>query len=121
MNLHDFNHWVKHGWIDKRGEETVRYAGDNDHESSDHKLRDLAIMTLGLVGESGETSEHIKKFIRDGVLDRHKLMLELGDVLHYWTRICVEFEIDPEDVMYLNFDKIEARRAAKVGPHAVRI
>ena len=70
LTIEDFATWVEAGWTRKVG-------------TPQDDLRELAVMTLGLPGEVGEVIEHIKKEIRgDGPLDREKLQLELGDVLH---------------------------------------
>jgi NTP pyrophosphatase (non-canonical NTP hydrolase) len=96
MNLSAFQSWVSADW--------------RKNPSTD----DLAIMTLGLCGEAGEVSEPIKKQIRgDGPLDREKLLLELGDVVHYACAIADHFDINMEDVLSKNVAKIEARRARK--------
>lgn len=96
MTLGSFQSWVSEGWRKAPRE------------------NDLAIMTLGLVGEAGEVSEPIKKQLRgDGPLDRAALMLELGDVMHYACAIADHFDISMEHVLNKNVAKIEARRAAK--------
>ena len=77
------------------------------------EIRDIAIMGLGLAGESGETVEHLKKHIRNGKIDVDKLKLELGDVLYYWARICRAYGLTPTEVMAANIEKLTARRAAK--------
>ena len=44
----------------------------------------LANAALGLVGEAGEVSEHIKKHLYHGKdLDHNKVLHEVGDVLYY--------------------------------------
>jgi len=101
MNINEFQEWVKSGWT--RRSDTV---GD--------KQRELAVMALGLAGETGEVIEPIKKEIRgDGPLNREKLMLELGDVLHYLCRIASHYGISIEDVIIANVSKIEARRGKR--------
>jgi len=98
ISLDNFAEWCKAGW-------TRRADTPHDH------LRELSVMALGLAGESGEVIEHIKKEIRgDGPLDKQKLKLELGDVLHYACRIALEYGITMNDVMVSNIEKIEARR-----------
>ena len=70
--------------------------------------------TLGLVGESGEVAEKIKKVIRDknGVLDQETLIglkRELGDVLWYLSNICSELNLSLEDVAEENLYKLKKR------------
>ena len=72
--------------------------------------RELSIMTLGLVGESGEVAEHIKKALRDNHLNGAELKKELGDVIFYWARLCIFFGFQPSEVLKLNIDKLESRR-----------
>lgn len=93
-----FSAWVRDSW-------EQRARGD---------IRDYAIPALGLVGEAGEVSEHFKKYIRgDGAhpLDDAALLLELGDVLHYWCRLCQLTGTTPAEIMALNIAKCEARYA----------
>ncbi len=99
--INQFQEWVELGWTRKV-------------DSEQDAVRELAVMTLGLAGETGEVIEPIKKEIRgDGPLDRQKLKLELGDVLHYLVRIASHYEISMTDVMRANVEKIEARRGKR--------
>jgi NTP pyrophosphatase (non-canonical NTP hydrolase) len=101
ITLANFADWVEAGWTRK-----VNTPQDS--------LRELAVMTLGLAGETGEVIEPIKKEIRgDGPLDKGKLKLELGDVLHYLCRIATHYDISMDDVMHANIEKIEARRGTR--------
>jgi len=101
LTLEIFAWWVKDGWTRKV-------------ETEQDQVRELAIMSLGLAGETGEVIEHIKKEIRgDGPLDQEKLKLELGDVLHYLVRIASHYGISVGDVMRANIEKIEARRGKR--------
>lgn len=59
---------------------------------------DLFVACAGLIGETGEIAEHVKKHVRDGVLDREKLRLELGDVMFYLTRL-THVEEAPEQML----------------------
>lgn len=95
--IEQFARWVELGWTRKIGNE----ADDQ---------REIAVMALGLAGETGEVIERIKKEIRgDGPLDVAKLKLELGDVLHYLCRIASRYGLSMNDVMLANVAKIEAR------------
>jgi NTP pyrophosphatase (non-canonical NTP hydrolase) len=88
-----------------------------NHNMADKSLdsqRSLTIMALGLGGEAGEVQEHIKKYIRDGKLDRDALIKELGDVIYYWARLCVFFDVSPSDVMDINATKLLDRKARGV-------
>ena len=70
--------------------------------------------TLGLVGESGEVAEKIKKVLRDknGIFDQETLIglkKELGDVLWYVSNICSELNFSLEDIAEENLNKLKKR------------
>ena len=72
--------------------------------------------TLGLVGESGEVAEKVKKVIRDknGIFDEDSkkgLKKELGDVLWYLSNMCTEFNFSLEDIALQNLEKLKLRAA----------
>jgi NTP pyrophosphatase (non-canonical NTP hydrolase) len=95
--------------IDEYGDFTVRmWMGDPAGEIDE---RQLAIMSLGLPGEVGEVIEILKKRLRDGTFDRENLIKELGDVAYYWARLCRAFDVTPSEVLALNIEKLESRRA----------
>lgn len=70
--------------------------------------------TLGLVGESGEVAEKVKKIIRDGTIDVNMITKELGDVLFYVTALGNYFGVDLETIMHNNIRKLEDRKARNV-------
>jgi len=70
--------------------------------------------TLGLVGESGEVAEKIKKVLRDrnGTFDYESkiaLKKELGDVLWYLSNLCDELNFSLKDVAKNNLEKLNLR------------
>lgn len=69
---------------------------------------------LGLVGETGEIAEKIKKVIRDkaGQIDeetRTELVKELGDVLWYLANLSTELGISLEEIATTNIEKLRSR------------
>lgn len=98
-NIDAFAEWVEDNWCS-----TKRPNED----------RDLTIASLGFAGETGESIEHIKKYFRDGVFDRQKFIKEMGDAIHYWTKILNIFEIKPSEVLHENRVKIADRKARGV-------
>ena len=71
--------------------------------------------TLGLVGESGEVAEKVKKIIRDenGVITKSKkeeLKKELGDVLWYIAQIATELNLSLEEIAKSNIKKLYSRK-----------
>lgn len=73
-------------------------------------LSDEAYSVIGLCGEAGEVAEWYKKAVMRGKdIDEVELFLELGDVLHYLTRIAVNRGYTLEEVMTSNVAKLKAR------------
>lgn len=73
----------------------------------------LIYTTLGLVGESGEVAEKVKKMIRDGKTlkeCRADLVKELGDVLWYVANVAHELNITLEEVASRNIEKLQSRK-----------
>jgi NTP pyrophosphatase (non-canonical NTP hydrolase) len=70
--------------------------------------------TLGMVGESGEVAEKIKKVFRDdnGKISKEKRLeieKELGDVLWYIAQLCTELKLSLSDVAKNNLKKLKSR------------
>lgn len=65
---------------------------------------------LGLTGEAGEVADQIKKYIFHGHdLNRDDLIKEIGDVCWYVALLCDALEVDLEEVMRRNIDKLRNR------------
>jgi NTP pyrophosphatase (non-canonical NTP hydrolase) len=101
----DYQTWVANNWN--------RLSSRNGTLMDAAALRELFIMAVGIGGEAGEVQELLKKHVRDGREIRDDLLLELGDVLHYLTRIAHQFGFTLDQVMTANRDKIEARHAKR--------
>ena len=72
-------------------------------------------LVLGLVGESGEIAEKVKKLVRDNETDLTKLDIEdmkkeLGDVLWYMAVLANYLGISFDDVAKTNIDKLASRQ-----------
>ena len=77
---------------------------------------DIALLDTALTGinsEGGEALDILKKIKFQGkeLTDEvhEKLVSEAGDVLFYWTLLCMALNIEPEEVMQLNVDKLSER------------
>ncbi len=70
---------------------------------------------LGLVGESGELADKIKKILRDKQgqwteEDRQELIKELGDVLWYIAALAPLLGVSMEEVARRNLEKLAGRK-----------
>lgn len=79
-----------------------------------HK-NELFHLVLGLVGESGEIAEKMKKLIRDQNSDESKIdtddmKKELGDVLWYAAVLASYLGLSLEEVAEANIDKLASRQ-----------
>ena len=67
--------------------------------------------TLGLIGESGEIAEKIKKLLRDNSkVEAKDIIKELGDVALYLTALANYFGSSLEEVLKLNMIKLNDRQ-----------
>ena len=65
---------------------------------------------VGMVGESGEILEHIKKmWVYGKPFDHAKMHEEMGDLFHYFTMMCIKLGISWEDVINNNVTKLKKR------------
>jgi len=97
--------------------------------ANEYNAKEVAYLTLGLVGESGEFADEFKKavrecgfdlsenawnnFITDETEHKKKMIAELGDVLWYMTNMCTLFGITLEDLMIRNTYKLHTRLIEK--------
>ncbi len=78
------------------------------------KKDELFHLVLGLMGESGEIAEKMKKIVRDNAsdfdaLDKDDLKKELGDILWYIAILADYFDIELEEIGKKNIDKLASR------------
>lgn len=70
--------------------------------------------TFGLVGETGEVAEKIKKLIRDDkdaiYAPNAQIMDELGDVLFYVTALANIYGFGLTDLIVRNMEKLDGRQ-----------
>ena len=73
----------------------------------------LMTSAIGMLAESGEFAEIMKKILFQGKTfnedERFHMKRELGDVLWYWVQGCIALGYNPEDVMRENITKLEKR------------
>ena len=68
---------------------------------------------MGLCSESGELMEIVKKMVFQGkplTQESHfHMKRELGDIIWYWTNMCRALNLDPNQVIAENVEKLKAR------------
>ena len=65
---------------------------------------------MGLCGESGEAIDLLKKHRMHGhPFDRDKFAKELGDIAWYLAEAARAIDMDLEDVLQMNIDKLKRR------------
>lgn len=80
------------------------YVQDN------HTIVAAMYCALGLVGEAGEVAEKVKKWHRDGVVDKQALVKEMGDVTWYLAELCSTMDIPFHLVFQVNMEKLQSRK-----------
>ena len=79
-----------------------------------NKDKNFIYPTLGLVGESGEVAEKVKKIMRDknnsfDYESKIAIKKELGDVLWYLSNLCDELDFSLNEVAEENLEKLNSR------------
>ena len=65
---------------------------------------------MGLCGESGEVIDIVKKHLAQGhELDKDKIIKELGDVAWYMAEIATVLDVELEEVLAQNIEKLKKR------------
>lgn len=72
---------------------------------------ELMYLSLGLSAETGEVANHIKKIYRGDKLNQEDLVLELGDVFWYLSRLLSALDVPLEEVLAKNVIKLQRRKA----------
>ena len=85
-----------------------------DHESkTDVNMSLLLTGGIGLSSEAGELNEIIKKCIFQGKPMNEEtvfhLKRELGDIMWYWITSCRALDLDPNEVIEENINKLKSR------------
>lgn len=79
------------------------------------KKNEFFHLVLGLVGETGEIAEKVKKAVRDNddfkaAIDTEDLKKELGDVMWYVAVLADHFDISLDEIAEMNIAKLASRK-----------
>jgi len=108
-DLENFGYYDNFG--DKEDVDPMEYSQWVERKILTEDQERLIENILGLVGETGEVAEKIKKLMRDGTrFANEEILNELGDVLFYTTALANLYGRGLQDVMKLNIKKLDDRQ-----------
>ena len=105
-----------HKFMEQKNKSTITasmYQSSAKETAIFPKDRALEYLTLGLVGESGEIANKIKKIIRDKIPSANwktDLPNEIGDVLWYCAMLADYLDADLGAIMENNLEKLQSRK-----------
>lgn len=74
------------------------------------KEQQISNMVFGANGELGEVTDILKKYLYQGHrINKQHLAEEIGDTLFYIVNLCTLFNLDIEDILQGNVDKLRKR------------
>jgi len=113
MNLEQYSKFVESVTSDESNHIDEFYSRLETLNVQEFNLPLLLTSSLGLSAESGEFTEVIKKIFFQGKEfnedNRFHMKRELGDILFYWINACRSLNINPEDVINENTNKLLKR------------
>jgi NTP pyrophosphatase (non-canonical NTP hydrolase) len=95
--------------------ERITSSVDTDGATEGERFLRIAYCAGKLNGEAGEVAEEVFKAFRDdlGEITDERLdaiTKELGDVMWYVSQLCTELDLDLENVLTLNIEKLATRK-----------
>tara|TARA_B100001287_G_scaffold275431_1_gene283010 strand:+ start:401 stop:805 length:405 start_codon:yes stop_codon:yes gene_type:complete len=114
IDLNKYKEFVK-GVTSKESQQlSEMFYAIKDHESkTDVNMSLLLTGGIGLSSEAGEFNEIIKKCIFQGKPMNEEtvfhLKRELGDIMWYWITSCRALDLDPNEVIEENINKLKSR------------
>lgn len=111
MNMREYQVWLcEKQWNGYPLKHILGHALDTiAQERAYNALRSLMILSNGLGGESGEATEHFKKWVRDGAINKYEAGIELGDTLNYLIWLAATLGYTLEDLAVMSKAKLTAR------------
>lgn len=108
-DLENFGYYENFG--DKEDVDPMEYSQWVEKKILTEDQERLIENILGLVGETGEVAEKVKKLMRDGTrFANEEILKELGDVLFYTTALANLYGQGLQDVMKINIKKLDDRQ-----------
>ena len=114
IDLNKYKEFVK-GVTSKESQQlSEMFYAIKDHESKTGVNMSLLLTGgIGLSSEAGELNERVKKCIFQGKPMNEEtvfhLKRELGDIMWYWITSCRALDLDPNEVIEENINKLKSR------------
>ena len=90
--------------------EAMRFCSDISGLELGSKDARVILSLLGLNGEVGELTDiYKKKYFHGHEVDQDSIKKEIGDVMWYMVLLCETLDIDMDEVMQKNIDKLQKR------------
>lgn len=100
-------------FIDRCNELHSNYSNETHKHGPDVNIPLLLTAAMGLSAETGEFNEIPKKMFFQGKPlseeNVYHMKRELGDIIWYWINACRALNLDPNDVILENVNKLESR------------
>ena len=114
VDLNAYNDFVKEVTSNESMDSVAMYERIIDIEkTSGVNMASLLTGSIGMASEGGEFAEIVKKCIFQGKpLDADTIFhakRELGDIIWYWITACRALNLDPNEVIEENVNKLKSR------------
>ena len=113
VDLNKYKDFVEKVTSDQSNDITKATEAMYNLESSGVNISLLLTGAVGMSAEGGEFMEIVKKCVFQGKpMDedtQYHAMRELGDIMWYWINSCRALNLDPNEVIAENVNKLESR------------
>ena len=113
VNLNAYNDFVKEVTSDASNDVHSMIQRMYELEANGVNIATLLTGAIGIASEGGEFAEIVKKCVFQGKpLDDETIFhakRELGDIMWYWITSCRALNLDPNEVIAENVEKLKAR------------
>ena len=115
VDLNKYKEFVQEVTSKESNQLSEMFYRAKDIETNNPNINTALLMTgaIGIASEGGEFSEIVKKCMFQGKpMDDETIFhckRELGDILWYWINSCRALDIDPNEVVEENVNKLKAR------------
>lgn len=115
VDLNKYKQFVQEVTSKESNQLSEMFYATKELEAKNPKVNMSLLLTggIGLSSETGEFNEIIKKCIFQGKPLNDETVFhckrELGDIMWYWINSCRALDLDPDDVIEENVNKLKSR------------